>query len=414
MCLVVGCGLSAAGTREVDVGAVDASSEGAALPDLDASIDVNDANVAEVFVPADAEADRPDAGVVFVPTHIQPVYDLLAPDVVVSVDTEIDTVARTIKPAGGMAVVSTALIFSPEGATVWSVGALTLDAAIEIKVRGSRPLVIVATRDVTLNGKIDASAGDNAGPGGAAAATGTGKGVDGAKNGNDASGGGGAGHASVGGVGGTRNATTGGAAGPVTNANAKAAALVGGSGGGHGGGFLLDICTDKARGRGGAGGGAVQISSIGKILVSGTGGIDVGGGGGNGGCKDNGGSDAYSGGGGGGAGGTVVLESVTGVELASLSLIAAGGGGGGEGGKNNDNGQDGQNAPYSTSAANGAGNGGAGGTGIGTAALPPMPGIFGDSAGGGGGAAGRLFIGTRGGAPMVAGFVNALRTDYAF
>lgn len=412
--LAVGCGFSGAGTRDSDVlvPPADAGAEGAVLPDLDATSAAGDGPA-----PTDAEADRPDAGTVFVPSHIQPVYSLAASDVTIAIDTEVDTTARTIKPAGGAATVSADLTLSPEGATVWSVGALTIDASMKLIVRGSRPLVIVATRAVTLNGAIDGAAGAVAGPGGASPAMGAGKGADGMKNNNDAAGGGGAGYASIGATGGLKNAALGGLGGAVTNASSTV--LAGGSGGGHGGGFANNACNDATRGRGGPGGGAIQISALGKISVSSTGGIYVGGGGGSGGCKDSGGNDAYTGGGGGGAGGTVVLESVAGVELAALSLIAAGGGGGGEGGEGGKNGTDGQPGPYGIIAATGGnggngGDGGAGGIGGGAFVTLPFPGFLGDSGGGGGGAAGRLLIGTRGVAPVVGGAINALRTDYAF
>lgn len=418
----VGCGLDLTGTLEVPGSGPDfEAGVGSSVPNLDASGDADDdarfdIDGGNVYV--DAEGDRPDAGVAFVPSHLQPVYSLTAPNVTIATDSVLDTTARTITIGSGAPTPLTNLIHSGELA-VWSVGSFKLDIAVRLTLKGTRALVIVASKDVTLDGHV-AAFGDKDAPGvgGAAAASGAGKGANGAKpNSGDASGGGGAGHATAGGAGGTKGAAPGGAAGAAVNAND--ALLAGGSGGGHGGGFGSAICSDATRGRGGVGGGAIQISAVGKIVLSGTGGIDVGGGGGAGGCKDNG-TDRYRGGGGGGAGGLVVFESVGGIQIDLGAQIAASGGAGGEGGTSNKMGGDGQSGPFPAAVAQGGnlnsgGRGGNGGTGAGSTATTPEPGVANDSAGGGGGSAGRVFLGTRGPAQLVVnGSIAALRTDFTF
>ena len=405
----IGCGLSAIATGGFDApvdGGPDPDSAGpradGASPDSAPSVDAApDAGA------TDAEADRPDAGVIFRPTHILPVYSLTAGDVTITMQSGINTTTGFIALNGAPAALSPDIVIT-NGIAVWSVGALTVNA--KLSITGDRPLVIVAARDVTISQTVSAY-GDVAkpGPGGFAAAAGAGKGASGAKTANDASGGGGAGHGTPGAAGADK-AVKGGIAGGAVNPGDTV--LAGGSGGGNGGGFVLGTCGDQ--GRGGVGGGAIQISAVGKIRVTFTGGIDVGGGGGAGGCRNNGGQ-AFSGGGGGGAGGLVVLESVGGVELDVGSAIAASGGGGGGGGDGNANGTPGDPGSYPTGVAQGGTGGGSGGVGGvgGPFNSPPAPGaVAGVSGGGGGGATGRVFLRTRTAAALfVAGTVAARQTD---
>ena len=419
----LGCGIDAVGGVESEVVPVEGGvSAEAALPRLDAAV-LDDASGADADAVADANVDapveRPDAGVVFVPSHIQPVYSLVAPNVAIATSSVLDTSARTITIGAAAPTPLTNLIHS-DTLAVWSVGSFVVAAGVTLTVTGTRPLVIVAASTVELRGHI-AAYGDVAapGPGGLAAASGPGMGGNGGKaSANDISGGGGAGHATAGGAGGKKNAGVAGTAGLVANSNG--AALVGGSGGGHGGGFTAATCSDPTRGRGGVGGGAIQISAVGKLLVASTGSVDVGGGGGSGGCKDNSSSDDYRGGGGGGAGGLVYLESPAGIQVDVGAELAAAGGGGGEGGDGNQMGQDGQAGPYPSSTAQGGnsnsgGRGGNGGTGAGVTTTAPGPGLGGSTAGGGGGSTGRVFFGTRTPALLVVGGkVSALRSDFAF
>ncbi|MEA2751863.1 MAG: hypothetical protein QOI41_6006, partial [Myxococcales bacterium] len=79
ICAAVGCGLDLTGSLDsVAAPGVDAGAEGSAtLPDLDASGDAaGEAGTVDADVDTgtlDAESMRPDAGVAFAPSHIQPV-----------------------------------------------------------------------------------------------------------------------------------------------------------------------------------------------------------------------------------------------------------------------------------------------------------------------------------------------------
>jgi hypothetical protein len=407
----IGCGIDAVASKTFD-GAADGGNDG--NPNLPPKGDGGDLDAPATDAPVDAPVEsgpvRPDAGVVFVPSHIQPVYSLTAGAVVVNSASFVDTKNRTIALNGASPVVSPDIVFS-DGVAVWSVDSLTTNARLTIT--GDRPLVIVALHDVVINFTVSAfGTGATPGPGGAAPGVGAGKGGNGTKTGNDASGGGGAGHGTPGNAGGDKAAVTGGVLGPLTNGNG--ALLIGGSGGGNGGGYAAGVCG--GRGRGGAGGGALQISAVGSIVINSNGGIDVGGGGGGGGCKDNGG-DKYSGGGGGGAGGLVYLESVAGITVTIGGTIEASGGGGGEGGDSNSFGNDGDDGPYPIGTAAGGfgtngGNGGSGGN-VSGSALPQRGSDGADTGGGGGGATGRVFLRTRGATLDVMGIISAQRTDDA-
>jgi hypothetical protein len=420
----LGCGIDAVGILEPDAAqpGTEGGANDAALPGLDSSATDGGGTTdapADGTTLVDAQADAADGAVAFAPSHIQAVYSLTAPNVTIATSSELDTTARTIA-IGAAAPVPLANLIQSDTLAVWSVGSFVLAPNVILTVKGTRPLVIVAASTVELRGHI-AAYGDAAqpGPGGLAAASGPGKGGNGNKtSAMDISGGGGAGHATAGGAGGKKNAGVAGAAGLVANANG--AMLVGGSGGGHGGGFTAATCSDPTRGRGGVGGGAIQISARGKLLVASTGSVDVGGGGGSGGCKDNGANDDFRGGGGGGAGGLVFLESVASIEVEAGAELAAAGGGGGEGGDGMKMGADGQAGPYPSAVATGGGansggTGGNGGTGAGSTTTAPTSGQTGSTAGGGGGSTGRVFFGTRSPALLlVNGKVSALRSDFAF
>lgn len=427
-CAAIGCGLDAVGGLDgAPASGGDAGPDAMAmLPDLDASGDAaGDASAPEAGIDAalDAEATRPDAGVTFVPSHIYPDYTLTAAAVVIGADTLVDTTAGTISIDKATPVPLTAMVHSG-AVSVWSVGSLTVNDGFALEVVGSRPLVIVSASTVLIDGRIDVY-GDRKrpGPGGAAPSSGSGKGGNGTKPANDTgSGGGGAGHATAGTTGATQGGAAGGFAGAITNTDG--ALFIGGGGGGNGGGFGAAACTDPTRGKGGFGGGALQISAVGKITISGTGYIDAGGGAGLGGCKNNPPDDVVTGGGGGGAGGLVFLESVAGIDLQIGSEIAAGGGGGGEGGSTSDPGKDGESGlAHPAVVANGGtgSGGGAGGNGgygvLGAAAAPSaaFPGGPGAAAGGGGGAVGQVFLGVRvSSTRTVNGSIAALRSDVPF
>jgi hypothetical protein len=269
-----------------------------------------------------------------------------------------------------------------------------------LTVIGSRPLAILATNNITLDGTIGAAAkGATAGPGSAPV---TANGADGSSTARN--GGGGGGHGTAGAAGATTGTPPTGAGGGAAAGSAAVIPLLGGGHGGHN--------LDSSPNVGGGGGGGVQLSACHGLSVGSTGHIDVGGGGGQGGQGHP--SAAAGGGAGGGAGGSVLLESPQ-VTLTAGAVIAANGGGGGGGGDTGASvaGSPGQDGPMSVAPAAGglaaggsAGPGGSGGAGA-SAPNPGSPPSGGtDGGGGGGGAVGRIRINTGDGqAPDTSGVV---------
>ncbi|HET6339985.1 MAG TPA: C-type lectin domain-containing protein [Polyangiales bacterium] len=213
-----------------------------------------------------------------------------------------------------------------------------------LRLIGSRPVVLAVRGDATIAGVIDASAsGATPGAGGnwscASSQGGAGQGRSGA----EAGGGGGGGFGVSGGRGGDDSGDAAPGAAGATRGNANLVPLIGGCSGGAAGG-----CANAP----GAGGGAVQISASGKLVV--TGAILTNGG--NGG--DNCGND--TGGVGGGSGGAILLESSA---TMRSGMLAANGGNGGAG----DHGSPGpgSSAPDASgrNGGDGSGSGGGGGGG---------------------------------------------------
>jgi hypothetical protein len=255
-----------------------------------------------------------------------------------------------------------------------------------VEATGARPLVLVVRDQVTIGGLVDVGArGATPGPGGALGGQGVGASGEGAGGGSTCTcadsegecGGGGGGYGEPGGRGGPSppgcaSLSLGGLA------HGQPFALIGGSGGAAGGyGEGLPV--------GGAGGGALQVSSHGPLVVDGA--ISAGGGGGAAAADEWG-----QGGGGGGSGGSVLLEAPT---ISGAGLVAANGGAGGSGGEyecERTAGADGE--PSWDPAIGGVGDaqgtcgrGGDGGTGV----ISPGDGAPGqEGGGGGGGAAGRI------------------------
>ena len=249
------------------------------------------------------------------------------------------------------------------------------------KITGSRGLVIVARGSISISGTLDASANRSVSGPGADALAPTAGGAKPADAGGDDNGGGGAGHGTAGADGAfsaagtvTTNRGIGGAAYGV------AADFTGGARGGAG-----NFVTEGTCGDGGGGGGALQISALGAIQI--TGNVLAGGGGGGGGCVVM--AKAHAGGGG-GSGGLIYLESRN--SITTLGTIAANGGGGGGGAPNNMGmGSAGQNGGMMT-AFGGASSGSGGGGGSGGSNVAPLTPASGLYAGGGGGAAGKIFF----------------------
>lgn len=316
-----------------------------------------------------------------------PGNDSLTLDGAVSINTDTPSVSVSL-PTGVKIDVRPQL--SGAEAAVLHVSALTINAGAIVKIRGARPLIIVAGGDVSIAGLVDGgAAADIPGPGGAAPAMGPGAGAVGG-HGENASdtGGGGGGFGSAGANGGTitgcATAVKLGLGGPEAG-DATITLLVGGSGGAGSSGTA---CTPDS---GGAGGGALQITSATRIAIAAGGAINMGGGGGEG-STDCGNSDVNSGAGG-GSGGAIVLQAPA---ITSAGIVAAnGGGGGGSSQTSMGNANPGQNATATLIAADGGtgprAKGGVGGVG---GVAPTLGGTApcGGNSAGGGGAVGRIAV----------------------
>ena len=259
-----------------------------------------------------------------------------------------------------------------------------------LTIDSNKPVLLVGNQiTITSGGSISAGAsGINAFAGGGSfSASGAGGGGKGIKFvGVADSGGGGGGFGTFGAAGGTSNFSKGTGAAGVTNGTAQLFVLTGGSAGG-------DAACEMEPARGGAGGGAVQLSAKLSIVLDGS--ITASGGGGSAGqlCS----LIGYDGGAGGGSGGAIFIQTPF-LIMNGGSGLYANGGGGGAGSQNASPffGTAGQDGLLNTSAAIGGvaanaqidRNGGAGGT---QASLPSTGGN-GNNGGGGGGAVGRIVI----------------------
>jgi hypothetical protein len=317
-------------------------------------------------------------------------------------DVTIDTTALTLTGPGLVGgtpgIVFDAQAQEPSGPelAVLHLGDWTVTATATVRVVGNRPLVVISSGDIRLQGRIDAGARDlSPGPGGAGPGQGDGAGGNGGHIGLQDSGGGGAGHGNNGARGsigcidgcGGPDEPAGGVAG-TTSGDATVTVLTGGSGGGAGG--TAGAPSGCAQSPGGAGGGAVQLYAVGTITMDSGGGILAGGGGGVGG-RASGGCDSTAGGGG-GAGGVIYLQAAR-IELAGT--LAANGGGGGGGALNFVSGEFGDNGDLSaTPAAGGSGFGvsGAGGDGGAGNFAPEQGEDYGENGGGGGGGVGYIVL----------------------
>ena len=286
--------------------------------------------------------------------------DVIAGDLVVNSSMQINT--DTAACAAG---IGTSCVLRYNNVTVTSLGS--------INFTGSRPAVLTAQGDLTVQGGIVAGAGSDPSPSGA--------------SGFPKAGGGGAGGGTNGGNGGASDAGASGGNGGTARGNKTLRPLTGGARGGMGNG-------NQTTG-GGSGGGALQLVACHTLTVSAN--VQAGGFGGSGGAAESS-LNPANGGGGGGSGGGLLLEgdAVT----ITADLIANGGGGGGGGTSSFSTGNSGQtgNAGFGLSPATGgqpgsssAGVGGSGGaSGFPTGGSPAST-QFG-AGGGGGGAAGRIRI----------------------
>jgi hypothetical protein len=263
-----------------------------------------------------------------------------------------------------------AIIAQPGGtdAVLVSFSSLTLAVGSTLHVQGTRPLIIAATGDVTIAGNVEAVAGASGCADGGAGASGG--------NGDTLGGGGGGSLSTAGGSGGNGSPafTTGSGGAPgLVDSNALLVPLRGGCPGGVGHGSQAPLA---------AGGGALQISIGGTLVVSGT--LSAPGWGAARALASG------NGGGGGGSGGVILLEALA-VTMTGGAVIAANGGGGGEGAGalvDGDPGSpgaaDGGAAPGGSNLFNAGGNGGVGAI-RGAAAGDGTDATIGGGGGGGGG-----------------------------
>ena len=275
----------------------------------------------------------------------------------------------------------------------------SIEIALPVAPRGSRPLVLVAMDDLSIgsDGAIDVSARADGQP--AAGSSGAACAMPGAGASGPVTGAGGAGgaYSRQGGSGGdsAKGTLAGGASAPAISLGSVRGGCAGGSGG-----VATGAAPPAVMAHGGWPGGAVHLVAGQRIRVAGF--IDASGGGGQGGL----GAGGSGGGGGGGSGGFVALAAPS-LELAATARILANGGGGGGGGGYSpmggaiSNGGPGA-SPDPLGGAEpflalggvpgiGDGPGGVGGAGEAGAAMP-MPGVEGSSASGGGGGGGGGYV----------------------
>ncbi|NBD12039.1 putative metal-binding motif-containing protein [Corallococcus silvisoli] len=262
----------------------------------------------------------------------------------------------------------------------------TLELNGTLQIKGPLPVILAVYGDATVSQSILATGSILNGNAECGASAG-GAGTFGGKTGG---GGGGAANGTTGVEGGRgynngQSQGTGGA-----SRSALAEPLLGGCPGGNGGGAT----PQPEAGKGGAGGGAIQLSVARTLTISKV--ISTSGDGGTGGKA---GGNKGGGGGGGGSGGRVVLEAFQ-LSLTSAARITANGGGGGKAGTSNNNaGSNGANGSQDTAAPAGGGTQGntTGGEGGGGGALSAAPGRgvdgikdFASTEGGGGGGGGSV------------------------
>jgi hypothetical protein len=247
---------------------------------------------------------------------------------------------------------------------------VSVGAGATLALSGSRLAVITAFGNIDVAGTINAGL---AGPG-----FGSGDGIGGT---GPSSGGGGAGGITQGAHGGSGFSA--GNAGGNGGAPIAAPVLVPLLGGAHGG------AGGDGTGHGGHGGGAVQLSACGDLLVEAGARIGAPGGGGSAGVF----GGSPTGGGGGGSGGGVLLE---GRNVTLGGTVTANGGGGGAGTGGATGGENGLDGRLDTTAAAGGNPGQADAGGSGGANTPPTSGTaatnVSQAGGGGGGAAGHIRI----------------------
>lgn len=262
---------------------------------------------------------------------------------------------------------------------------LGLDLQDELRLTGSKPVILAVFGDAIISGELNASAiGRGHGPG-APSDNCLAQGAPGSAFIFSSGGGGGAGFAQVGTRGGSIALFpfTGGLGGGLYLVQPNVV-LRGGCAGGDGAASMNGLQAAL----GGGAGGAVQLSVSGRLTIDGK--LSVNGGGGAGGVTFN------AGGGGGGSAGGLVLEASL-LELKGNTKLTAHGGGGGGGARDGDDGssgEDGHDNDASVAQGGAKGGGAAGKGGNGGAATAPSAAEDGttSAAGGGGAGTGRIHL----------------------
>lgn len=365
-----------------------------ANPDSDGGSGLVDADRADGTEELDCRSWTP------APAHFDP-CKLAAPTGTLSLDQPgtwiydttngvlIDPAGETSSPANGTSA-------QPAGPAFryLSIVRLVVPVGAELRVTGTSPLIVAAWEAIQIDGTIAAGTDTALGIEGPGASNFTCSGAAGAGQthpGNDpddgGAGGGGGGFQTVGAAGGDGG-------GSLPNGGRGGAALIAppsviraGCRGGRGG--FGENNVGSPGGVGGFGGGAIQLTALVGIEISGR--VDAGGGGGAGGRGNP--TVAGGGGGGGGSGGLIGLAAPA-IQLAASAAITANGGGGGEGGQPGQVGTVGSaGQPTTGQAPGGSGHteGGDGGDG-GADSGPALIGDIDDSGGGGGGGTGFILI----------------------
>ena len=281
------------------------------------------------------------------------------------------------------------VISAGQEATALAFGDLILGAGASLRLTGDRPAILAVFGNARIDGSVLANstrwlrgAGSSAYP----VNVGPCVGRAGGDAGDASSGGGGAGARDSGAAGGDHPLSSGaGGAGGGADPSHSSIPLRGGCPGG------APASTVLMGGGPGRGGGALQISARGELLVTGV--VSASGSGGPGGSAN------HEAGYGGGSGGMVVLEGDRLILSDTAKLTANGGAGGGgtaTGSSSGTWGGDGetasaQPAPGGAAAGGNAASGGAGGSGT----SPPLPGGISagdDGSGGGGASSGAIFV----------------------
>jgi hypothetical protein len=296
--------------------------------------------------------------------------------------TTINSMMGTVEPGIDALVIPST--DQDSGTPVMVIQAANFTFGEMITVVGDKPVIIVATNDITVNALIEAGARmDLAGAGGGQQTSGQGKGGTGqGGNGNADAGAGGGSYGTSGGNGGDADQRGGAMPGPTYG---TATTLQGGSGGGRGAGPGSCLAS------GGAGGGAIQLTAGRTLTIANV--VNAGGGGGDAAsCSTS--SDGSSGGGG-GSGGMIYIQARTFAGTGTLGANGGGGGGGSSPGGTNAGGPGSDATPTGGGvggfAPSGAGRGGGGAMGTSSGEDGGNATGSNENGGGGGGGTGRIY-----------------------